>query len=371
MRIIHVTDTSIYNYDGISTYVNELIEVSEKNHDEILVLTTTPHGNDLRDVTKRNNTNIHAFKCLRFPGKPKFIAVITKGLKKIITDFNPDIIWIHTIGTLGMQVADFSNQKYKVVYTKHCFDAELWCSYLNIPKKLQKIFYMSASFFENKIYRAANLVVYHLNDISKVEKGKFYQKFIHVPPPLNSRYFENRKKKADIKSNKLKLGFCGRCDPDKGIANTFQGLEIFQRKYKDVDFEFILIGDGPEAHRLKEKYPTIKVTITGYVDDVVPYLDQLDGFILSSHQETISLSSLEAYARGVTIFSVLIGYLSENSQKLKNFYLFKTPEQLADLVYNKLVIKNTNSENDSIDKLNDFVVSYEQLYKSVINKISQ
>ena len=371
MRIIHVTDTSVFNYDGISTYVNELVEVSKKNGDDVLVLTTTPHGNDLRNIDQKSDLKIHAFKCLRFPGKPKFITVITTGLKKIITDFEPDLIWIHTIGTLGMQTADFANGKYKVVYTKHCFDAELWCSYLNVPKKLQWMFYLCASFFENKIYRASTYVVYHLNDISKVKDGKFYHKYLPVPPPLSARYFEDRKVKKVFTSNqKLTLGFCGRCDPDKGIANTFKGLQLFQQKYPDVDFEFVFIGDGTEAHLLKNKYPKIKTTITGYVDDVIPYLDQLDGFILSSHQETISLSSLEAYARGVTIFSVLIGYLSENSEKLNNFYLFNSPEQLADLIYGKLVVKNINSANDSMDQMNDFVISYQNLLEKVKDKLA-
>ena len=238
-------------------------------------------------------------------------------------------------------------------------------------KFFQWIFYLSASFFENKILRAANIVVYHLNDMSKVKDNKFYDKFIHIPPPLSSRFFRNKPERNVKKGNKkLTLGFCGRCDPDKGIEDTFKGLELFKRKYSGIDFEFILIGDGTEAHRMKRKYPSMNITITGYVNDVIPYLDKLDGFILSSHQETISLSSLEAYARGVTIFSVPIGYLSESSSQVNNFYLFKTKEQLADLIYNKLVLGDENAGNKLMNHMNDFVISYSYLYSFVMEKIS-
>jgi hypothetical protein len=42
MKILHVTDGSIYNYDGISTYINELLEYACRGGAQLLVFTTVP-----------------------------------------------------------------------------------------------------------------------------------------------------------------------------------------------------------------------------------------------------------------------------------------------------------------------------------------
>jgi len=363
MRIIHVNDSSIYNYDGISTYVHELLECAERNNDEVLLLTT-------KELDSRNKRElkykgrIHFFPCVRFPGKPKFVTVFTFGLKKIITDFNPDIIWIHTIGTLGVKAAKVAGDKYKIIYTKHCFDGELWCTYLNVPEIFQPIFYSFAQFFENKILSKAFKILYHIGDVSRVEKSKFFRLFKMMPPPLNAKFFEQPDTaKKNSTANKIILGFCGRCDMDKGIREMFQGIEIFHHTYPMIEIDFHFIGDGPEAHFVKQKYDFINVSITGYINDVIPHLDKLDAFILSSKQETISLSSLEAYARKLIIFSVHKGYLSERVNDINNFFLFDTPTELAALIAKVFVTKEIRIAEHS-EKVPP-VISYAELYSAV------
>ena len=358
MRIIHVTDTSIYNFDGISTYINELLEVSEQNNDEILILTTTPHGKNVR--SNMDKYQVKTFPCLRFPGKPKFITVLPFQLKKTIEAFNPDLIWIHTIGTLGTQAAKASEGKYNMVYTKHCFDGELWCSYLNIWKSLEWILHNFADYYERIVLKRVNRVVYHLTDKTKIMNSPFINKFLFIPPPLNTRFFKNRKHKST--TSPLVFGFCGRGDPDKGLKDTFDALEIFRNEHPDLPFEFLLIGDGSDAHLMKHNYPNIKITITGYVEDVIPYLDTLDAFIFTSKHETISLSSLEAYVRGIPIFTLPIGYLSEHTSTIQNYFPFNHLNELSGLLYKKFGQENQPSTIVLIDEINPLITSYHQLY---------
>jgi len=365
MRIIHVTDTSIYNFDGISTYINEILEVSEKQNDVSLVLTNTPFGKELRTYGNHKNTNLHVFKCFRSRGKPRYVISFPKGIKKIIEEFNPDLIWIHTIGTLGTKASSIARGKYKVVYTKHCFDGILWNAYLRIPKIFHWFFNITAQHFENKIMSVCSNVIYHLNDISKVRNNPYFSKFISIAPPLSSRFFRD-KALRNTKPSTLTFGFCGRAEPDKGIENTFIGLEILKAKYKFSNFKFLFVGDGEEAHRMKEKYPDMDIQITGYIDDVIPYLDTLDVMIISSFQETISLSSLEAYARGVTVFSLPIGYLYEHKEKLDNYFVFRSTDELAKLLYNNLAMKDATKINSNIQLIDNFLIDYARLYKLVI-----
>ncbi len=357
MRILHVTDTSIYNYDGISTYINEILEVSENQGHTSLVLTNKPFGKKHREFGMRENTKIHLFKCFRFPGKPSFVITYPVGINKIIEDFNPDLIWIHTIGTLGTKAARIAQNRYKVIYTKHCFDGELWNAYLRIPKYFHWFFNYAAQHFENKILKVSKKVVYHLNDISKVKSSPYFHKFITVSPPLNARFFEGKPLKQNNPKT-LTFGFCGRAEPDKGIENTFRGLSLLKEKYKFSDFRFVFIGDGSEAHRMKEMYADIDIKITGYVNDVIPYLDSLDAMVISSLQETISLSSLETYARGVSIVSLPIGYLYEHKEKLSNYYVFHSTDEMASHLYQHVVMAKKTTANTDIRSISDFLIDY-------------
>jgi glycosyltransferase involved in cell wall biosynthesis len=362
MKIIHATDTSVFNFDGISTYINELVHAADNQH-EILILTTSPHGATRKAYKEIEKVKVHQFKCLRFPGKPKFIMVNTQGIQKIINDFNPDLIWIHTIGTMGMQTAKAAKNKYNVVYTKHCFDAELWITYLNAPSFLHGLLHRVAATMENKIMKVAREVIYHLNDTSKVHKNKYFPKFRFFGPPLNHRYFSALKPKEIGNKDIWKLGFCGRCDPDKGIADTASALELFKKEHPDMPFSFTLIGDGVEAHRVKALHPDLDIKITGYVDDVIPYLDELDAFILSSKHETISLSSLEAYARGLQVYSLPVGFLCEQNPKPERLHIFNSTAGLSHLLAANLGKQKDSSVSTAVGNL---IISYKALFGQVM-----
>jgi glycosyltransferase involved in cell wall biosynthesis len=366
MKIIHVADTSIYDFDGISTYINELLKSGEEIGDELLLLCNNPlDESSLRKIYYHGP--IKTFKSIRAPKKPKLLYSFTKGIEKQIEDFNPDLIWIHTIGTIATKVAKIAKGKYNVIYTKHCFDGELWCLYLNVPKPFHWIFHLAANYFEKIIAKSCTLIVYHIRDTSKIVNRPYFNKFVKFPPPLQSKFFENKVERKAIE-NKLTLGFCGRYEPDKGIDDTYKSLKIFHKAHPEIELEFILIGDGPEASVLKNRYKFLKTTVTGYIDNVIPFLDKLDGYILSSKHENISLSSLEAFARGIPVFSLPIGYLSEEKD-LSNFYLFRSHEQLAGLLEKLFINEKKNEKVPEKNILNNLVISYSELLMKVTEKV--
>ncbi len=369
MRIIHAVDSSIQNFNGVTTYINELILNSESRGDEIMLLNTTPaYKTNLRPVNYKGI--VKTFKSLRLPGKPQLVIPIKTGMAKLIHDFNPDLIWIHSVGMIGTKTAEIAKGKYKVVCTKHSFDGELWCLYLNVPKVFQWIVHASASKFEKTVAAASSFFVYHIHETKKIEHKSYFKKFLKFNPPLQSRFFENKTGKL-LEPNKLTLGFCGRCEPDKGIEDTYIGLQLFKEKHPEIEIVFYLIGDGPVAKTILSKNYTFLTTIvTGYVTDVIPYLDKLDGFILSSKHETISLSSLEAYTRGIPMFSRPIGYLSEMTN-LKNYYSFETNEKLVALLEKVFIVEKKSREINKENILSDLTISYPDLLTKVIEKVKE
>jgi glycosyltransferase involved in cell wall biosynthesis len=367
MRIIHATDSSIQNFDGISTYINELILSSESRGDEVMLLCTTPTDkSNLRQINYKGI--VKAYKSLRFPGKPKFIYSVKPGIAKDIHSFKPDLIWIHSIGPIGTTVARVAKGKYKVVCTKHSFDGELWCLYLKIPKPFQWIVHTAANMFEKTVAGSCSFFVYHIQDTQKIEHLKYFNKFLKFNPPIQSRFYENRTEKT-LEPNKLTLGFCGRCEPDKGIEDTYKGLQLFKEKHPEIEIIFYLIGDGPVAKTVPQKFNSIKTIVTGYTTDVIPFLDKLDGFIISSKHETTSLSSLEAYARGIPIFSLPIGYLSE-AKNIENYYLFENNEKLVQLLEKVFIHEKKYRKIPDTNALSGLVINYPELLTKVTEKVN-
>jgi hypothetical protein len=90
MKILHVADTSIYNYDDISSYINELLECAYKGGDQLLVLSTVPINPKNRRIVN-HKAEVKEFRNLKFFSSDKFIFSMPGGMKKALNGFEPDI----------------------------------------------------------------------------------------------------------------------------------------------------------------------------------------------------------------------------------------------------------------------------------------
>ena len=366
MKILHVTDGSIYNYDGVSTYINELLECSYKEGAQALVLTTVPlNPEKLRKVVHK--AEVKEFKKLKIFSTDKFNFSVPYGMKKALNEFDPDTIWIHTIGPLGLKAARLAKYKYHMIYTKHCFDGDLWCNHLKIQPPFQWIFHLVAHFSEQIVLKSSDVALYHINNTEKIRHNKFFSRFKYVPPPLSEKFLSEKSYRNESHNDVFTLGFCGRLDPEKSLEQLFKAAEIYQKKYNMKNIRILLIGDGEEARKLANQYAHVNSTITGFVDDVIPYLDLLDAFVLSSKTEMYSLSSMEAYSRGLPVFSTPVGFLGQNADKFPHIYNFNTVEELVSLIYEVLVVKKVSVIPLPV-RLGPAIITFSKLHEMVANK---
>jgi glycosyltransferase involved in cell wall biosynthesis len=366
MKILHVVDGSIYNYDGVSTYINELLECTDQTEEKLMIFSSLPLVPEkLRSV--RRKVEVREFNSLKIFSSRSFIFSLPFGMKKALNKFRPDIVWIHTIGPLGIRAARLARNKYSVIYTKHCFDGDLWCSHLKIPPGFQWFVQLVARLVERIVLKSSEVAFYHLNKTEKIHRDKFFSKFKFVPPPLDSRFLCEKSHRDIINNYKITtIGFCGRFEPEKNIAQIFEAIDIYQRKYKRKDIKLLLIGDGSEAVRLVSQYPDVNTTITGFVDDPIPYLDQLDAYVIASKTEMYSLSSMEAYARGLPVFSTPVGFIGQNADRLSHIYNFNTADELASLINEVLNVRKVRPRPLPLD-LDPSINTFSKLHEMVVS----
>ncbi|MCJ7448264.1 MAG: glycosyltransferase family 4 protein [Bacteroidales bacterium] len=367
MKILHVIDGSIYNYDGVSTYINELLECAHKGGEKLMVFSSMPLIPEKRRLVI-HKVEVKEFKNLEIFSSDQFNFSLPGGMKKALNKFKPDIIWIHTIGPLGLRAAHLAKNKYPVIYTKHCFDGDLWCNHLKIPVGFQWFFQLVAIFVERTVLKHSDVAFYHLNNTEKIRSNKFFSKFKYVPPPINERFVNEKSyRNGDHNNDILTIGFCGRLEPEKSIEQLFKAADIYQKKYNKNNIRLLLIGGGSEAGTLVSQYPHVNTTITGFVDDVIPYLDQLDAYVLASKTEMYSLSSLEAYSRGLPVFSTPVGYLGQNADKFRHIYNFNTAEELASLINEVLNVKKISVKPLPVD-LEASIITFSKLHEMVASE---
>jgi len=92
-------------------------------------------------------------------------------------------------------------------------------------------------------------------------------------------------------------------------------LKIFLIIRKEIDAKLILVGDGPERHKIEEMYRRegceSDVICLGKLTETISILSAADLFILPSETESFGLAALEAFASGVPVISTNTGGLPE------------------------------------------------------------
>lgn len=112
--------------------------------------------------------------------------------------------------------------------------------------------------------------------------------------------------KIDFSVDQRKWNVCsvGRICHQKGYDLLIRDLaEVKKRR---TDFHFYLIGDGPDRQTLENQIRQLElqdyVTLLGNQPNPFPYMDQMDGFVLTSRYEGQGMVIWEAKALGLPLY---------------------------------------------------------------------
>lgn len=121
----------------------------------------------------------------------------------------------------------------------------------------------------------------------------------YCPGPSNFR--------RDVNAEFL-VTYMGRVDPEKNVGDL---LKVFCDLSVPPSYKLVIVGDGSECERLRDKYETHpQIHFTGWVgsdEKRISILQASDIFVLPSDVEGLSLAMLEAMACGCTVVATDAG----------------------------------------------------------------
>jgi glycosyltransferase involved in cell wall biosynthesis len=124
----------------------------------------------------------------------------------------------------------------------------------------------------------------------------------------------------------LLIGICAALRPEKAHGDLL--LALSRLRERGISAKALIVGDGPERSAIERTIANLKlrgsVYITGFKDDVRPYLAICDIVVLASHAiETFSIAALEAMAMGKPLVLTRIGGAEEQVIAGKNGFLYE------------------------------------------------
>ena len=122
------------------------------------------------------------------------------------------------------------------------------------------------------------------------------------------------KEKYKISSDKILIGNCSAIADHKDYETFIDTAKILNEKFPGK-YHFIIIGDGPDREKI-ESYCDNRMlrsnfTFTGFISDLELYLKSLDIFLMSSKEEGLGTSLLDAMICKIPIVSTNAGGIPE------------------------------------------------------------
>lgn len=109
------------------------------------------------------------------------------------------------------------------------------------------------------------------------------------------------------------LGTVARLIPAKGIDIFIRAVQLLRPEIPELKAN--IIGDGPEARRLKALTADLglegTVEFLGYREDVAEQLKKMAVFVLPTRSEGLGISVLEAMSMGVPVIATAVGGIPE------------------------------------------------------------
>lgn len=321
MRVGIFTESYPPLVNGVSTSILMLEHALTKLGHEVFIITVSDNK---KDYVLENNGHI-----LRLPSVNlancydyKMTSVYPIKAVNMIKKMNLDVIHSNVEFTVGIFARVVSEQlSIPLVHTYHT-NWEDYTHYITKNKKIlddicKKLLKYLMVFFEDKT--VTELIV-PSNKIYNLFKDKYkFTKNIHIIQTgiETSKFYKEKFNLKDINSLKKKLGIkkkdfvvmtVSRLAKEKSVDRIINNHKELVKKYSNM--KLLIVGDGPDIDKLKDKAKSLGVSdsviFTGKVplSDIPIYYQLGNVFVTASKSETQGLTVVEAISSSLPVVAV-------------------------------------------------------------------
>lgn len=386
MKILISSDLHWPTINGVATFSRNLAHGMAARGHEVIVIAPSQTGKPYKEVDR--NHVIYRTASVPFPFYQNFRISLNpqKEVKKIIEDFQPDVIHIQMLMWIGQATMKYGNKfGIPVVSTNHAMPENLLENVKLLAPVARPVNYMlreyGRRFFAKSDYvtlpTQSAIDMFNAYDqvsvpIKAVSNGIDLSRF--KPGEVPQKLY----KKFKIPHNVPVVTYVGRLDSEKHLYVLVQAMKIV---LGSVKCHLLIVGDGNDrenTERLAIKLGIRRnVTFTGKVsdEDLVILHRVGDVFCMPSPAELQSIATLEAMASGLPVVAVDAGALKELCQDNRNGYLCRQDdytqiaESLIKILSDKKLQKTMSNQSLEIAQSHDMKTTldvFEEIYESLI-----
>jgi len=350
---------------GASKVVSQIIEAGADSYN--FTLFTGLEGIDdtlVNEISK-------SCKVITIPSLIRNISPIKdfSAYRQLLREFrkyNFDVIHTHTskagfIGRLAAKSADIATIIHSPHGTIYSTDSNIdGVPKFSIGRQLLRIaesyvgktttFLTTLS--KNELEVCVNFKLSTLDNSVIIPNGVVFEDFDVSDENRSKIRFIDPIKQLKFEDSDIILLSVGRLSAEKGHSVLLKAFDLMIKKEKhqkviDTDVskkstkvKLLLVGEGPEREELELQAKKIdaEIIFVGHSNDVIPYLEAADIFVLPSLYEGFGIVILEAMASGLPVLASAVGGIPEIINDNVNGNLFPTgnsevlSEQLIHLI---------------------------------------
>ena len=387
MKILIASDLHWPAVNGVATFSRNLAQGLAAHGHEVLVIAPSQTGKKYKEVD--GNYAIIRTAAIPFPFYQNFMISLSpyREVKKIINEFQPDVIHIQMLLMIGQAVMKYGNKMgIPIVSTNHAMPENLMDNLRLLAPVAKPINFMLKR-YGTRFHSKADYVTLP----TKAAIGMFGSSVDKVACPIEavsngidlSRFTVSEPSKEVMKKFKIPTGvpiisYIGRLDAEKHLSVL---LKAFEQVLSKTKAHLLIVGFGTDSDNLKliayESGLSKHITFTGRVsDEEIVALHKIGTvYCMPSPAELQSIATLEAMASGQPIVAVNAGALWELCQDGRNGFLCEqdNDKQIANsllkIVKDSKLRKKMSKESVAIAATHDLQYTlkrFEEIYTDLI-----
>ena len=312
MRIAFFTNCYKPLVNGVVTSISSLKEAYERKGHEVYIF--APRVENYIDQEK----NVFRYRSVNLISKVNYPLPIPLSFraKKVIVEFNPDIIHFHHPFLLSSSAIMYAKKlgipKILTIHTQ--YEQYAYYIYLIPERVTQEAIKMIIS---NLAYKT-DCITTPSDSMKELIEGYGIKNRIEViPNAIHLISFREDdelkrteiKKKYHLKEDDKIILFVGRIASEKSIDKIIKALAIVKRRSIGKE-KLLIVGNGPAMDELKQLTRTLKleeeVIFAGTVsyEEIQHYYKMAYVFTITSTTETFGIVTIEALASGVPVLAI-------------------------------------------------------------------